>query len=332
MQVIKINLADFRRWELPRVEPIRHDPGWAPPGEPFAGDSTYVKDFIRHSQAPRTAIRPDNTPLASTDPFDDRTGYRQDYIKHALPSKYQRPKDEYQQNKVPLESMTTNRRDFTPKDIEKMKSYKPDSMGYRSEAPFDDGTTHKNDFKKWDVKAPNLRRDDEYKPPQGEMDLTTNYTTEFTPKPAQRLQQIRPQSRKKIDAKFIGDTTYGQDFRKWPGDRTQPIRNGPEYAAPNVPFEGLSTYKGHYVPHSAGPMHSFKPDGNPYRSEAPFDGNTLYRMEFTPKEVEPCPAALLETPRAKFVFKEHDERGHKYFQPAHEAARDAAQKAVELTA
>jgi hypothetical protein len=317
--------ADYRRWELPRVDAIRHDPGWAPSNEAFAGDSTYVKDFIKHSQAPRSAIKPDHGPLGSNEPFDDRTGYRQDFIKHAMPAKFERAKNEYAQNKVPLENMTTNRRDFTAKDIDKIKSYKPDGTGYRSDAPFDDGTTHKIDYKKWDVKPISLRKDDEYKQPQGEMDLSTNYNREFTQKPVQRAQQIRPADRQKIDAKFVGDTTYGQDFRKFAGERAQLAKAGGEYQSPNVPFEGLSTYKGHYTPNSGGQAaHSYKPNGNAYRSDAPFDGNTLYRMEFTQKEVEPCPAALLETQRSGFVYKDSDDRGHKFYLDA--------QKQVELSA
>ncbi len=303
---------------MTKTNPIKHDAGYVPSSDPFGGDSTYVNDFKRHNQAPRSAIKPDNRALHSDQPFDDRTGYRDDYIKHNLPSKYNRPKDEYQPNKVPLDSLTTNRRDYTGKEGEKMRSFKPDGTGYRSDAPFNDDTTHKVDFKKWDVQHNLFKKDNEWRPPMGEMDLSTNYNTEFTPKPTQRVQAVRPASRKKIDAKFEGDTTYHQDFRKWPGDKRNPIRSGNEYQAPNAPFEGLSTYKGHYMPHQANPAQSFKPDGNAYRSDAPFDGNTLYRTEYTQKELEPCPAALLDTPRANFVFQTDDEKGHKYYVPSNE--------------
>jgi hypothetical protein len=284
-----------------------------------------VNDFKKHNQAPRSAIKPDNAALSSTTPFDDRTGYRDDYIKHSLPTKYNRPREEYQQNKVPLDSLTTMRRDFTAKDAEKMRSFKPDGAGYKSEAPFDDDTTHKLDYKKWEVQAVHAKKDNEWRPPLGEMEMSTNYTSEFTPKPAQRAVAIRPSSRKKIDAKFEGDTTYGQDFRKWPGDKRAPIRSGNEYQQPSIPFEGLSTYKGHYLPLQGGPAHSFKPDGMAYRSDAPFDGNTLYRTEYTQKEIEPCPATLLETNRSGFVLSAEDEKGHKYYTPSNQAKPIMAQ-------
>jgi hypothetical protein len=164
-----------------------------------------VNDFIRHNQAPRSAIKPDNTTLVSAEPFNDRTGYREDYIKHDLPSKYARPKDEYKPNSAPLDSLTTNRRDYTAKDAERMKSFKPEGAGYRSDAPFDDNTTHKVDFKKWDVPAPTERKENEWRPPQGDMDLNTNYNTEFTPKPIQTVKAIRPQTRQQINSKFEGN-------------------------------------------------------------------------------------------------------------------------------
>lgn len=309
--------SDYRQWELSKTQPIRHDGGYVSSADPFNGDTTYFKDFQRYNQAPVKPIKPDNGTLQSNDPFNDRTGYREDFVKHDLPAKYSRPKDDYQPNKIPLDSMTTMRRDFTAKDAEKARSCRPENGGYKSDAPFDDDTTHKNDFKRWEVKPNFAKKDNEWKPPLGEMDMSTNYNSEFTPKPAQKAMAIRPASRKKIDGKFEGDTTYGQDFRKWPGDRRTPLKNQNEYHVPNVPFDGTSTYKGHYVQLGGGPSQSFKPDGLAYKSDQPFDGNTLYRTEFTHKEIEPCPATLLETPRANYVFQAEDEKGHKYYAPSH---------------
>ena len=145
------NKADYRPWDLSRTQPIKHDTGYQPSEAPFNGSTTYYNDFKKHGGQPAKAIRPDQSAFQSQDPFDDRTGYREDYIKHALPEKQARQRDEYTPNKIPLDGLTTMRRDFTPKDAEKQRSFKPEGTGYRSDAPFDDDTTHKVDFKKWDV-------------------------------------------------------------------------------------------------------------------------------------------------------------------------------------
>jgi hypothetical protein len=86
------------------------------PSDPFKGESTYTTDYLKHQSAMRQAIRPDQAVLQSQEPFDDRTGYRTDYIKHAQPERFQRAKEEYTPNKASLESLTTHKKDFTPKE------------------------------------------------------------------------------------------------------------------------------------------------------------------------------------------------------------------------
>ncbi len=53
-------------------------------------------------------------------------------------------------------------------------------------------------------------------------------------------------------------------------------------------------FLGHYIQHDGGPQPSFKPDGLPYRSTAPFDDTTMYKTEYTKKEIQTCPAIHLE--------------------------------------
>jgi hypothetical protein len=123
--------------------------------------------------------------------------------------------------------------------------------------------------------------------------LNTNYTNDFTAKQGQRAQAIRPHNRKLDGATDMDDTTYGQDFRKWAGDRRGLIKADISYNGPGVPFEGQSTYKGHYVGHESGPASTFKPSNAVYNSGRPIVGDTMYRSEYTQKEIAPCSAALL---------------------------------------
>jgi len=236
---------------------------------------------------------------------------------------------------------------------------KPDQQGYRSNARFDDATTNKTDYKRWEVQPIQTHRPDEYRANPAEMDLNTMYNSEYTPKPLSKVAAIKPIERRGMDAKFDGSTTYLGDYRQWPGGRPPPIRSQSGYEPPSMPFEGLSTYKGkirflilfinkfflgHYIPHEGGPQKSFKPDGVAYRSTVPFDDATMYRTEYTPKEIEPCPAALLEyvsilfrnnfsnifyecsTPRSTFVHHHTEPDGHKFYQPHHEVFQNQYQQ------
>jgi len=311
--------ADYRKWEAGRTEPIRHDGGYIAPSDPFKGESTYTTDYLKHQSAMRQAIRPDHAVLQSQEPFDDRTGYRTDYIRHPQPERFQRAKEEYIPNKTALDSLTTHKKDFTPKEAHRTLSMKPNQQGYQSNARFEDSTTNKTDFKRWDVKPIQTHKPDEYRARPGEMDLNTMYNSEFTPKPLSKVAAIRPVEARGVNAKFDGNTTYLGDYRQWPGGRPPAIRSQAGYEPPNMPFEGLSTYKGHYIPHDAGPQRSFKPDGVAFRSSVPFDDATMYRTEYTRKEIEPCPAALLDTPRSNFTHHHTEPTGHKFYQPQWES-------------
>jgi hypothetical protein len=121
---------------------------------------------------------------------------------------------------------------------------KPNQQGYQSNARFEDSTTNKTDFKRWEVQPIQTHKPDEYRAKTGEMDLNTMYNSEYTPKPLAKVNAIRPVERRAVDAKFDANTTYGGDFRKWPGARTQAIHPQSGYEPPNMPFEGMSTYKG----------------------------------------------------------------------------------------
>ncbi len=214
-----------------------------------------------------------------------------------------------------MDNMTTNRRDFTAKDMDTIKSFNPDGQGYRSDAPFDDNTTNKNDYKKWAVQPVFAKKDNGWVAPAGEMDLSTNYNTEFTAQPNQRPQDISPIQRTKVDAKFEGDSTYGQDFRQWPGNQRNLIKAPNEYQAPAIPFDGASTYKDTYIGNRGGAAKSFKPDHMAYRSSEPFKDDTSYRTEYVPKELEKCPAMIIDQPKSNYAFVSSDETGHKYYAP-----------------
>ncbi|CAF3726667.1 unnamed protein product [Rotaria magnacalcarata] len=313
--------ADYRKWEASRTEPIRHDGGYLAPTDPFKGSSTYTTDYLKHQGAMRQAIRPDQAVLQSQEPFDDRTGYRTDYIRHTQPERFQRAKEEYTPNKSALDSLTTHKKDFTAKEIDRARSMKPNQQGYQSNARFEDSTTNKTDYKRWEVQPIQTHKPDEYRAKTGDMDLNTMYNSEFTPKPLAKVNAIRPVERRMVDAKFEANTTYGGDFRKWAGGRPPAMRAQSGYEPPNQPFEGMSTYKGHYIPHAGGPQRSFKPDGVAYKSTAPFEDATMYRTEYTPKEIEPCPAALLETPRSNLMLHHTEPTGHKFYETQQDAAQ-----------
>ena len=199
-------------WPLHRTDMIKHDLGYAPPDGTFGGDSTYVNDFRRYNQQPVGLIKPGNGPVQSNEPFIDSTSHKEDYIRHNLPPKFYKAKEEYQRNQIPLESLTTSHRDFTAKDIEKIRSYKPDNIVKGPEAPMESDTTSKSDFKRWSVEPVTKRPGAEWIPPTSQMENNTSYSTDFTHRSSQRVQALKPMARDKTLAKFEGDPVYKCNF------------------------------------------------------------------------------------------------------------------------
>ena len=107
-------------------------------------------------------------------------------------------------NSIPMDNITTNRRDYTPKAADMARSFKPDGQGYRSDAPFEDATTSKSDYQQWAVQPAVARREATYAGPAGPMETSTNYSQDYTAKPTQRTVAIRPNERTRVDAKFEG--------------------------------------------------------------------------------------------------------------------------------
>ncbi len=122
---------DFRQWDLPRVEAIKPEPNYAMSTDKFGGATTYDLDFTRHIQSRRAMIKPESGAIGSDAPFDDSTGYKQDFISHPIPIRFIKARAEYKPSGASIESLTTSRRDFTPKEQSRMPPFKPPGVGFR---------------------------------------------------------------------------------------------------------------------------------------------------------------------------------------------------------
>ena len=222
-------------------------------------------------------------------------------------------KDKYKPNCVPLDGLTTFQRDYQGRPGDKTQSFKPEGRAVASDAPFEDSTTFKTDYRKWAAARPYQHQPDAYRKPDGEMDMNTTHKIAYQQHPLQRHAAIRPDGGRMEPGKFDDTTNYSTDYKPWKADRVHPTMK-PDYVPNNAPFEGCSTQKSHYIQHPMAPTQSFKPNVGAINS-GPFEDGTMYRQEYTKKESEPCPAAVLDTGRSKYRYIEQDPRGHKLYQP-----------------
>ena len=297
---------------------MKKQEAWIPSSQPFEGQSTFTRDFRQYNEPPRQSLRPNPATQLSDAPFDGNTGYRNDYIKHPFQQRELREKQHYKAPNVPFDGMTTFNRDYTTKNGLKTESCRPNAQAYQSDAPLDDLTTFKNDYRKWNGERPYVHQPDQYKRPEGEIDLNTTNKLQFKPHPMQKVAMVKPgDGRVMFPGEFSGTTNYKSDFKPWAQTREQPkAREG--WVPSNIPFEGTATYKSHYTRHNQAPPRSMKPAASALGSEAPFEDATMYRTEFIKKHADICPAAILDTKQSDLCFVETDQRGHKQYQPCSE--------------
>lgn len=258
-------------------------------------------------------MKPMEAPLASDQPFDDNTDYKQSYIRHPLPTRETKDKPVWKPNEAPLDDLSNYRKDFTPKETGKAQSCKPEAAPYRSVAPFEGDTTQKADFVPWPMERPRFREQETYRKPEGEMDMSTTTHTDFVEKPVERQLMRRPPEARKASGKFDGTTNYQTEYQKWGlPERQQPVKD--QYVPNEAPFDGMPTYQRDFIPHQATKALSMKPADVGFRSSAPLEDGTEYKKEYTRKHVPPCPVPLIEAGHdVGYTFRDQDHVGHKWY-------------------
>ncbi|KAJ8340378.1 hypothetical protein SKAU_G00350110 [Synaphobranchus kaupii] len=312
---------DFRPWEISKRELTKPEFTYQPPSTKFGNSTTFQDDFAPRGLVPRESFRPPNVAKVSDAPFESLTSNRISFIAHPLEARFVKAKEEYRPSSQPFQDHTTNRSDFQGLPGPLPKSCKPHFAKVASDVPFDERTEFRDSFQQWPVSLPQFRQQAEYVGPSVPMDLSTTSHGDFIQHTVQPFVSVKPQPRStKSSAPFQGNTTMKDDFKAWSAQRQEMIKRPQEMRKASGKIEDLTTFKAHYTQHDVHPTTSCKPANAPMKSEAPFDGGTMYRNDFTPKKITTCPASFDSPPG--YVFDISDERGHRFFRKLSSQDRD----------
>lgn len=159
-------------------------------------------------------------------------------------------------------------------------------------------------------------------PPEGGFDFNTMYNKDFIPHPisTRELAQV-PARRSDADIPFKGETLYNADFKNWKANAPVIAKAQSTWRTPSIPLDGNTTYKTEYLPRKLEVSKPFKLHDS-LSCDGTMNGTTTYKDEYIEKSIV-CPAALLDTPAAKHIYKETDEAtGHKFYEPLYVTVRD----------
>ncbi|CAH8552040.1 unnamed protein product [Schistosoma turkestanicum] len=309
--------AHYRPWVMEKHELAPGRPAsLVTPNVPFSGTSTYTSHYVGHNEKPPASCKPRRRFPDNQTPFSDSTNYRDAYRTLDLTERTRPIKhpDHAGKPTAPIESDTTQKRDYYWKTITRSASCKPEYMGIQCKEPFPKDTTQRTDYKSWgqtEKRGPIIPMTSLTS--QGKISSDTTYNKYYVPFEAQKSQTIHPVDKLGVKLPpFHGISDYNDSYRRW---STEPLvkslGRGPSFTIPNVKFKGKSTTSDHYKPYSDyRPPESIKPHTHLPTTEGPFEDATLYRMDYTPKYVEPCPASLLNTSESKYVYNSTNETGH----------------------
>ncbi|KAJ7311058.1 hypothetical protein JRQ81_006656 [Phrynocephalus forsythii] len=324
MNTIPTYQADYRAWDIQRREPCKVENAYHPPTEKFGNTTTFQDAFVPRELALQKSFKPTVAARLSDQPFTSVTSHRSDYVPHQLEPKLKRPVEEYKPSSQPFENTTTHRCDFRGLAGELPKSFKPEPSSVASKALFDGSTEFRERFQPWAVSLPEVRKEKEYVPPTGGMDLNTTTHLDYIHHSIHPAVLMKPlEKSRRHNAPFEGRTTMRDAFQAWDTCRPKIIKKTQEIPKPSGKFDGMTTFRAHYVPYNVAPQKSWRPPKVAVASSAPFEDKTMYRTEYTPKKVEICPATYAPPPG--YVYVSTDSRGHKFFRRVTPTAHEVAQ-------
>ncbi|XP_027707872.1 stabilizer of axonemal microtubules 2 [Vombatus ursinus] len=294
---------DFRPWNIEKSELAKHLP---------TEKSTFQDDLSPQKLRPRSNFKPLNLLSHSAIPFNAITSHRSSYVPHQLEPKFIRPKEVYKPNNELFDDLTTHRHAYKGLFGEPAKICRPTIAKVAKNAPFRENTEFRDNFQSWETPLPKVRKLTEDVPSTGHMEQNSkiqqdNISTHMTTGAPKK--QVYSRITK---FPFQARSTTKDDFKLWDKPcQLGMIKPNNQIPNPSGKFEGLTTFRSHYIPHELIPTLSFKPVPILCHSSEPFDDTTVYSTQYTAKIQETCPASYTSPPG--YTFENTNSHGHKLF-------------------
>lgn len=306
------------------------------PKERFEGTSTVQSDYVDFGGVPPPkSLKPQQKPNTSDQRFEGVTSYRSTYAAHAMPARFQRPKEVYAPSEKTFYGNTTFKNDFQAHfGIKPAASLKPPQPKISSGQAFEDKTTSRMSYTKWELPGKVARPPTVYVPPSETFSGHSTYKGDF----AVYNQFVKPKSFKPNEKReelgpFRGVTSHDADYKAW-SDVQKPasIRLEKKYSPPSDKFDATSTFKAHFTGEFGARASSTKPQVQAYTKSCTMEESTSYRDSFSGYGYVPCPAssmvgAVNQNPGYNYSH-EDNVTGHKFFSPSKDAAPKIAVETV----
>ncbi|KAM9367330.1 stabilizer of axonemal microtubules 1-like [Phaethornis superciliosus] len=229
--------------------------------------------------------------------------YRDQYPLHpnTAPRDPLKPNDSIKMEDVPMESITTTKRDYPAHEV-LPKEAKPPAEYVKSEKRTDLTSTYKQHYNAYSISQVHPCLPPVRPIPKDKMETRTTYKDDYVPRNEPRTEIIRPNNRFCPPEEKFNHKSVVQDEYRYRGpvatESCKPLNLDQKSKAP---FQEMTDYKATYVPHLLEKRYAHKYEE--YKaSEVPFDGLTTHKISYKgllgqpAKPVKPCQRKLPDTP------------------------------------
>uniref|UniRef100_A0A8C0AT39 Stabilizer of axonemal microtubules 1 n=1 Tax=Buteo japonicus TaxID=224669 RepID=A0A8C0AT39_9AVES len=178
----------------------------------------------------------------------------------------------------PLYSITVPRGSFKPKEAYKM-----------AQIPMEGISTTKRDYIVHEVLPQKLKPPEKHDKSDKSMDLTSTYKQDYNSYPIFQVPPCLPCVTRHIPStKMDTRTTYEDDYVLWNEPKTEPIRPNDRFHPSEEKFDHRTIVQDDYLYRGPVATQSCKPLNLVQKTEGPIETVTNYRMNYVPHPLQKC--------------------------------------------
>jgi len=192
-----------------------------------------------------------------------RSEYVKKYPEHPIGQRAKsfKPQQEIQGAVGPIESLTSQKKDYQEYPIEKRRAFRPTNERVELE-PFDGHTSHRDEYPEWELPRKREIARQPWNPPEVPLDTTTSQRHDYPEHPTARRENFKPSHSPKDTGRFEGHTSNRDDYLEWQLPEKHK-RATIQWQPPEVPMDANTTNKHDFQEHQISPRVQYRADYQP---------------------------------------------------------------------
>ncbi|NXN96400.1 SAXO1 protein, partial [Rhinopomastus cyanomelas] len=244
--------------------------------------SEYMKQYPLHSiNIPRESFKPKVSYEMVKMPMEDISTTKRDYVAHeVLPPKFNTP-EKYVKSDESMDLTSTYKQDYYSCPISRVPPCLPCVTKHSHSNEMDTNTTYKEDYMMWnEPKTELIRPDNRFHPSEEKFDHKTVVQDDYICRGPVTTQSCKPLNViQKTKSPFKSITNYKVNYVPHPLEKRY-VREKEKYHVSEDPFVGLTTHKDSYKGLAGQPAKLAKPCQVKFIHDLPFSFTTEFQEKY----------------------------------------------------